>query len=96
MNHVRADNLVTRQIAGEIVIVPVGNCAGQVSAIYTLNPVGSMIWDMLGAATPESTIVQSICQRYEVHPEQAQTDLTAFLDSLRTAGLIFSAPQNGG
>ena len=96
LSYRQADNLVTRQIAGETIIVPVGKSAGQVSSIFTLNPVGSMIWDILGAATPDHTIVQSICQRYEVKPEQARTDLAMFLDSLRAAGLICSSPPSGG
>ena len=96
LNHVRTDNLVTRQIAGETIIVPVAGGAGQLNAIFTLNAVGSMIWDMLRAAAPEHEILQSICQKYEVAPEQAQPDLTAFLDTLRAAGLLCSSPQTGG
>jgi hypothetical protein len=96
LTHKQADNLVTRQIAGETIIVPVGGGAGQLNAIFTLNPIGSTIWEMLGTATPEHAIIQSICERYEVEPEQARTDIAEFLDCLRTAGLICSSPQSGG
>jgi len=47
---------------------------------------------MLAAATPESAIVQSVCQEYEVTPEEAERDVAGFLDSLRAAGLICSSP----
>ena len=93
--HKQAENLVTRQIAGETLIVPVGSGVGQLHAIFTLNPLGSMIWEMLGAATPDQTIVESVCRKYEITPEQAQTDLAEFLDALRSAGLINSSPQSG-
>jgi len=94
--HKQAQNLVTREIAGETLIVPVGSGVGQLHAIFTLNPSGSMIWEMLGASTPDHTIVESICRKYEVAPEQAQADLAEFLDALRSAGLISSSPQSGG
>jgi hypothetical protein len=94
--HKQADNLVTRQIAGETIIVPVGSGAGQLHAIFTLNPLGSMIWEMLAKATLGQAIVESICRKYEIPPQQAQTDLVGFLNSLHSVGLISSYPQSGG
>jgi hypothetical protein len=96
LSYVQANNLVTRQIAGETIIVPIRGGVGELNAIFTLNPMGTMIWEMLSAATTDRAIVQSICQEYEVTPEEAGKDLAAFLDSLRAAGLICSSPQSGG
>lgn len=94
--HIQADNLVTREIAGETIIVPIGSSVGELNAIFTLNPMGTMIWEMLRVATPDRAIVQKICQEYQVLPEEAERDLTELLDSLRAAGLICSSPQSGG
>lgn len=94
--HKQAQNLVTREIAGETLIVPVGSGVGQLHAIFTLNPSGSMIWEMLGASTPDHAIVESIFRKYEVAPEQAQTDLAEFIEALRSAGLISASSQSGG
>ena len=96
LNYMQADNLVTRQIAGETIIVPVGSGAGHVNAIFTLNCLGSIVWDMLSVPTADHKILQSICEKYEVPREQAQTDLTEFLDSLCAVGLLGSSPQSGG
>ena len=88
--------LVTRQIADETIIVPIRGGVGELNAIFTLNPIGTMIWEMLKVKTADSTIVQRICQEYQVEPEKAKADLDEFLDSLRNAGLICSSPQSGG
>jgi hypothetical protein len=94
--HIQADNLVKRQIAGETIVVPIRGGVGELNAIFTLNPIGTMIWEMLSTATPNRKIVQAICQEYEVTLEEAESDLAGFLDSLRAAGLIITSPQNEG
>jgi hypothetical protein len=94
--HVQNGSLVTRQIADETIIVPIRGGVGELNAIFTLNPIGTMIWEMLKVKTADSTIVQRICQEYQVAPEKAKADLDEFLDSLRNAGLICSSPQSGG
>ncbi len=93
--HVQADNLVTRQIAGETIIVPIAGGVGELNAIYTLNGLGTMIWEMLRTGIPESKILQRLCREYEVAPETAEKDLAEFLDSLCTAKLIRSSVQGG-
>jgi hypothetical protein len=93
--HVQADNLVTRQIAGETILVPISSGVGEINSIYTLNPMGTMIWEMLGVAVPDRAIINRICEEYEITPEAAARDLAEFLDSLRAAGLICSSLKSG-
>jgi hypothetical protein len=93
--HVQADNLVMRQIAGETIVVPIASGVGELNAIYTLNPMGTIIWEMLGVAVPDRAIINRLCQEYEITPEAAARDLAEFLDSLRAAGLICSSLRSG-
>ena len=79
---------MTRRIAGETIIVPIENDVGDLCSIFTLNPTGTKIWEMLGAAASEDSILQSICGEFEVTPREAENDLNGFLDSLRDAGLL--------
>ena len=39
---------VARVIAGETIVVPIRGQVGDLEAIYNLNEVGSMIWEMMG------------------------------------------------
>jgi hypothetical protein len=96
LSHIQADNLVTRKIAGETIVVPIKSGAEELNAIYTLNATGTEIWEMLHSAKSDQAILQSICREYDVTPEEAEKDLTEFLDSLRAAALISSSPQSGG
>jgi len=81
---------VSREIAGETLIVPVRSHGGDVNAIYTVNELGSMIWKLVDGQTNVGKIVEAICNTYDVAPEKAREDAIAFLHSLEGAGLVGS------
>jgi hypothetical protein len=84
----RDEDFVTRRISGETIIVPVRGSAGELDAILSLDPIGSEIWGMLGKGFSRGRILEALCSTYEVGRDQAERDLSEFLDSLRQAGLI--------
>jgi hypothetical protein len=93
VQYAQSDKLVTRKIAGETILVPIECSAGDLNAIFTLNPTGTRIWDMLGKCASDRSIIQSICSEYEVACEEAEKDLEEFQRSLRDAGLIVPSPK---
>jgi len=86
-------NFVTRCIGGETIIVPVRTNVADLDSIYTLNEVGTLIWELMDGQKNVKQIVESIWNTYEVTPEEAEKDTLVFLNSLREAGLI--ANQKG-
>ena len=85
---VKKDDSVTRQIAGETIIVPVRSHVGDVNSIFTMNELGAMIWKLIDGQTPVSQIVAAVRSEYDVTLEQATADITDFLKSLEAEGLI--------
>jgi hypothetical protein len=83
-----SDKCVTRKIAGETLVVPIAGGVADLEAIYTLNEVGSRIWALLASAVPVRHVVDTLVAEYDVSREQAEADLTAFLDALRSARLL--------
>jgi hypothetical protein len=88
--------LVTRDIAGETIIVPVRSNVAQIDSIYTLNEVGSLIWGLIDGRTTTDQLVDAVCRSYEVAREEAAKDLGEFLNALREAGLIRLLVDGGG
>ena len=86
----KKSNLVTRKISGETIIVPVEGHVGDLDSIYTLNEVGSTIWQLIDDPTSVDKIVTAICDQYEVTPEEAYRDVVELIDSLEAAGLILT------
>ena len=49
---IKQDNFVTREIAGETIIVPIRSHVADLDSIYTLNEVGTLIWSLVDGKTP--------------------------------------------
>jgi hypothetical protein len=85
---VKKDDSVTRQIAGETLIVPVRSHGGDVNSIFTMNELGAKIWKLIDGQTSVSKIVAAVLSEYDVPLEQATADIIDFLKSLEAEGLI--------
>lgn len=82
------DRVVTREVAGETLLVPIHSDVADMSHLFVLNPVSAYIWQRLDGATPLSAIVESVCETFDVDPAQAEQDASAFLDDLLAAKLL--------
>ena len=81
-------SFVTRQIAGETLIVPVAGQVMDVDSIYVLNEVASRIWELVGSPITADGIAEIVVSEFDVSPERAAEDVAEFLDSLGERGLI--------
>jgi hypothetical protein len=79
---------VTRRIADETIIVPVVGGVGDLDAIFTLNEVGSLVWQLTDTPTTVHAIVEEIARTFDVPSDQAERDVVEFLGKLEEAGLI--------
>jgi hypothetical protein len=86
-------SFVTRQIAGETLIVPVTGHVMDLEAIYVLNPVGSRIWELCGSPITSNRIADIIANEFAVSPERAAEDVAEFLEALGARGLIQPAAE---
>jgi hypothetical protein len=87
---IKGKDFVTRSIAGETIIVPVRNNVGDLDSVYTLNEIGTLIWELIDGKNSISGIVEAISSIYEVKFEEAEKDTLDFINSLEEAGLIRS------
>lgn len=85
------DRVVTREIAGETLLVPISDDITDMHHIFALNPVAAHIWNALDGKTPVSELVESLCESFEVEPKRAEQDLARFLDELLESGLVREA-----
>ena len=79
---------VTRSIAGETIIVPIRSGVGDLDSIYTLNEVGTSIWQLIDGQHSVDHIIESIESEYEISKDQASKDVFDFLSALEAEGLI--------
>ncbi len=85
---IRNHEVVSRQIEGELVIVPIRRGVGDLNSLYTLNPVGSALWEFMNEGHTLPEMVSRVCDEFEVTSSQAQSDILEFLDSMLEEKLI--------
>jgi Coenzyme PQQ synthesis protein D (PqqD) len=85
---VRNREVVSRQIEGELVIVPIRRGVGDLNSLYTLNTVGSILWEFMTEGHTVSEMVNRVCDEFEVTVAEAQADIQEFLGTMLEEKLI--------
>lgn len=80
--------LIRREIAGDVLLVPVGGTVLENNGLFALNELGAFLWDRLETAADEETLVQAVLAEYEVDETTARTDTAAFLQKLREMDIL--------
>jgi hypothetical protein len=84
----RDSSIVAREIAGELILVPVRRTASEVQSIYTTNEAGRYIWELIDGERTVRDILDAILEEFEVSREEAEADLVAFLRQAEQVGAI--------
>jgi hypothetical protein len=74
--------LAERKVEAETVLVPLSGNVADLNEMFTLNEVGSFIWDRLDELNSTDEIVASVLSEFEVGKKEAQQDVKTFLDEL--------------
>jgi hypothetical protein len=81
-------NIVSRQIAGEMLLVPIRQKIGDLDSIYTLNDIAAYTWDLLDGKRTLGDIRDQIVSDFEVDVEEAGQDLTELIAKLESIGAV--------
>ncbi len=81
----REPGVVARCIAGETILVPVTKRA-QEMGLFTLNEVGTFVWERLDGERSLAAIADELTASFEVSRERAAEDLLEFVGLLSDAG----------
>ena len=77
-----------REVAGENVVIAVGEAAKQFKGMVRLNPTGAFLWKLLENDTDEAAMASAMLDTYDTDKETAEKDITAFVSAIRAAGLL--------
>jgi hypothetical protein len=89
----RSHELVTREVAGETILVPIRGTLASLQQIFVLNPVAAFIWDQLDGERSLGELCEAVLERFDVTPAAARSDLLELVEGLLTAGLIAEHPR---
>jgi len=84
----RNENVVFRQVADELILVPVRQKVADLKCIYTLNEVGAFVWNHLDSKRTLADIVFLLVSSFDVSLAAAQEEARAFIRQLESKKLV--------
>lgn len=79
---------VLREVAGEIIAIPVGKTALDFNGMLCINAVSAEIWKGLQEGKTKAEILENILEEFDVSQEEAAADLDVFLRQLSENNLL--------
>lgn len=80
---------VAKEIAGQYVVIALGEASKVFNGIIKLNESGKFIWDLLAEGKEKSEVVDALLNEYEgVDRETAEKDFDKFIETLKGADII--------
>ena len=77
-----------REIAGSIIVVPVGKTSLEFNGMITLNESGSFFWDCFTNDITVDDAVKMITDEYDVDANTARADIEKFVKMLEDNNLL--------
>jgi len=85
--YVRANAVVTRNVAGETLVLPVRGDVGDLACFYSLNGTGTTIWEALKTPKSFKDLCDVIDGRYDIGRKKAEEDVALFVRDICSLGL---------
>lgn len=81
-------NLMLREIAGQWIVVPLGERTVEFNAIMSLSESGAELWRLLEQGAQEPDLLAMLLREFDVAEDIAAADLKEFLSTLNEKGLL--------
>ena len=77
-----------REIAGDVILVPVGQTLLENNGLFLLNEISGRIWELLQVEKSAEEIAAVLEEDYDAPAEKIRQDLDEFLDALVSHGIL--------
>lgn len=90
--YARAGRVVSRRVAGEIVLVPMtqrtADAVRRTADLFVLNKTGEHLWELLTTPRSAEDLARNLIETFEVSADEAANDVSNFLASLVEIGAL--------
>jgi hypothetical protein len=84
----RADNIISRCMAGETLLIPVTQVGVDLQKVYLLNETADAIWKLLEEPRDVPSMVASLLDEYEAPPAVVERGVTAVVQELLQRSMV--------
>lgn len=90
--YILSEDVVARNIEGEIIIVPLTSEIGNTEdEIYTLNQTGRAIWEKLDGKKRLLEVIETLKTEFEAAPGEIETDVMGLMGELLKRRIVVEA-----
>ena len=82
------DGFILREVAGNFIVVPVGDAVAEFNGMINLNETGAFLWKLLQEDVEPKFLLAELLKEYDVDENIAKKDIEAILNKLYTAGVL--------
>ncbi len=84
----RNPDYIYREVAGEIVLVPIGKAAESFFGIVSINSTGAFLWKALEQERSFGELREMFAREYELDEEQSLRDVTEFIEAAMSRHMV--------
>ncbi len=84
----KVSGFIEKKVGDELIIVPVSSTVAQMNKVFSLNEIGSFIYENLTDPMTEAEIITLITNEFDVDEGIAQKDIKSFLEQAMAAKVI--------
>ena len=77
-----------REVAGNFVVVAVGEASKKFNGVINLNESGAFLWKQLTKEVTKEQLLEALLNEYEVPEEIAKNDIEKFINKLKEADIL--------
>jgi hypothetical protein len=77
-----------REVAGNYVVVPVGEASKEFKGIITLNSSGAFLWKSLLEECSIEELLEKFLDEYDIDEETAKKDIELFINKIKEVNIL--------
>ncbi|OGO34134.1 MAG: hypothetical protein A2Z16_06045 [Chloroflexi bacterium RBG_16_54_18] len=90
--YVPSEDIVAREIEGEIIIVPLAAGIGDMEdELYALNETGKAIWKLLDGRKSLEGVIATLSHDFEAEPDEVEGDVLGLVEELLKRRMLVEA-----
>lgn len=82
------EGFIFRKIAGDNVVVPIGQQISEFNGLIKLNDSGAFLWNILKEGSSKEELVDKLQEEYEVDRDFAENDVEKFIQILKERDML--------
>ena len=82
------EGFVVREIAGECVVLALGEASKSFNGMIKLNESARMLWELLAQGSDKDALIAAMLEQYDVEREIAERDVDRLIELLKGANIL--------